>query len=684
MEDTHLDVHSWLVAITFMVVIALVIHPVRIPLPIPAITHAAKRRIQERRDRQDQLPLESEDTLTTSPASASASAPSKKQKRPRKYYPHGIVLNLASAPVLGVLFLLATTSIKIQSVRDGIVGAPGTGVEPYAVMVLFMSLAYICISLDMTGIFQYAAFWIAQRANGSGQRVFFSFFILSTLMSGLASNDVVVLTMTPFLIYFAGAVNLDQPVAFLMAEFQTANIASMALYIGNPTNVVASQAYKISFLEYSAWMLLPCFACVIACYAMLRIVFRDQQYVPLKINSPGIDPRTCLIDPKGAIFGLCVLASSLICLVGTSFAHVSVWIVTGPFALLSLCRDAWYDWQGKFLGVGSRREISQGTCPPQQQQEAADLERGSGAKKDGVGDAFSVTEREAEILELPELMTEPPPSRATVTDLSYILTSEADDPEDLEDRLSVGSTRSPKAGPSVSGSDQEKCSTPESEGQSVNSPTASPVHPPQTMGADTFARQHSATTTDRQMLKDKGWFERRWPLLHAIFVRMPWPILPFTFGMFILVEGLSHTGWIGLFATWFSYLVPSYVAAVYSIGLLSVVLCNLFNNIPMTILVARILQHSNFMDVLSSQVATSNDKEAIVRGCVFALIVGSNLGACTTFIASLAGLMWDTVLRNKGRNLGFWTFAKWNAAVMPLVILTGLSVLVAELTVMYY
>ncbi|KAF9977995.1 hypothetical protein BGZ73_004120 [Actinomortierella ambigua] len=564
-----------------MVVIALVIHPVRIPLPIPALTHAARCRIQERRDRQhqEQLALESAETLTNSPASASASVPSKKRKRPRKYYPHGIVLNLASAPVLGVLFLLATTSIKIQSVRDGIVGAPGTGVEPYAVMVLFMSLAYICISLDMTGVFQFAAFWIAQRSNGSGQRVFLSFFILSTLMSGLASNDVVVLTMTPFLIYYAGAVNLETTVAFLMAEFQTANIASMALYIGNPTNVVASQAYKISFLEYSAWMLLPCLACVAACYIMLRIVFRDPKYVPLKINSPGIDPRTCLIDTKGAIFGLCVLACSLICLIGTSFAHISVWIVTGPFALLTLCRDIWYDWQGKFLGVGSRREVSQNNRSQYPQQHEA---------------------------------------------------------------MAAAAT-------------------------------------------DTPAQQYSNTAADCQPPpKDKSRFERRWPLLHAIFVRMPWPILPFTFGMFILVEGLSHTGWIGLFASWFSYLVPSYIAAVYSIGLLSVVLCNLFNNIPMTILVARILQHPNFMDTLSSQVASPNDKEAIVRGCVFALIVGSNLGACTTFIASLAGLMWDTVLRNKGRSLGFWTFAKWNAVVMPMVILTGLSVLVAELTVMYY
>lgn len=43
-------------------------------------------------------------------------------------------------------------------------------------------------------------------------------------MSGLASNDVVILTMTPFLVYFSQAVELATPIAFLMAELQTANI----------------------------------------------------------------------------------------------------------------------------------------------------------------------------------------------------------------------------------------------------------------------------------------------------------------------------------------------------------------------------------------------------------------------------------------------------------------------------
>ncbi|KAG0247675.1 hypothetical protein BG011_001093, partial [Mortierella polycephala] len=221
--DNELNVHSWLVVITFMVVIAIVIHPVHIPLPIPALS-----RSKHATEQQAQTPTQQQAEGTTASTTATvidqeineANAETTKKKR----FPYHFTLDIATMPVLGVLFLLATQSIDGKSVRDGFVGAPESGVEPYAVMILFFSLAYICISLDMTGVFQYAAFWISKRGGGGGQRIFLSFFLLSSVMSGLTSNDVVVLTMTPFLVYYSHAVDLVTPIAFLMAEIQTANI----------------------------------------------------------------------------------------------------------------------------------------------------------------------------------------------------------------------------------------------------------------------------------------------------------------------------------------------------------------------------------------------------------------------------------------------------------------------------
>ncbi|KAI8601695.1 arsenical pump membrane protein-domain-containing protein [Dissophora ornata] len=562
-SDRSLDAHSWLVVITFMIVIVIVIHPIRIPFPIPS--------------------------------------------RQKTKFPYHFTLDIATAPVIGVLFLLATGSIDGESVQDGIIGEPTSGIEPYAVMILFFSLAYICISLDMTGALQYAAFWISKRGGGGGQRIFLYFFLLSTIMSGLTSNDVVILTMTPFLVYFSRAVDLHTPVAFLMAEVQTANIASMALYIGNLTNVVACQAYKVSFLEYSAWMLIPTVFSVAACYIMLRINFRNEKYIPKTVKSPDVDPRSCLIDPFGAIFGLCVLACSLICLIGTSFAHVSVWTVTGPFALLTLCRDILYDYQGKFKGL-----------------QAASLIQ---------------------------------PDKGTAGEDDVTAAKGPHETGGVESRIEQGLPEDSLA--------NERCALPSQQNTGATA-TATNI-------------EESALKPRKMHRKIKGpisKFERRFPLLHAIAIRMPWAILPFTFSMFIMVEGLSDSGWIAIFANWATKLVPNYIVATYAIGFVSVLLCNIFNNVPMTILVARILQHPNFVN---SPLATPE----VVKGCLFALVVGSNLGACTTLISSLAGLMWDSVLRSKNSGVGFWNFFKWNMGVMPMVIFTALSVVVVELTVVY-
>lgn len=83
--------------------------------------------------------------------------------------------------------------------------------------------------------------------------------------------------------------------------------------------------------------------------------------------------------------------------------------------------------------------------------------------------------------------------------------------------------------------------------------------------------------------------------LRLLFDRMPWRILPFVVCMFIIVEGLVHTGWVGVFAKALASIINSSTGAgIAVIGFLSIVTCSLINNQPMTILFTQILQHHNF------------------------------------------------------------------------------------------
>ncbi|KAG2138012.1 hypothetical protein DEU56DRAFT_716594, partial [Suillus clintonianus] len=73
-----------------------------------------------------------------------------------------------------------------------------------------------------------------------------------------------------------------------------------------------------------------------------------------------------------------------------------------------------------------------------------------------------------------------------------------------------------------------------------------------------------------------------------------------------------------------------------------------------------------------------------IRAAAIALAVASNIGAVSfTFSASLAGLLWKGILKQKGIIVTQTTFAYWNA--LPLVVMTaaGLSVVCAEMAVLY-
>jgi Na+/H+ antiporter NhaD/arsenite permease-like protein len=68
---------------------------------------------------------------------------------------------------------------------------------------------------------------------------------------------------------------------------------------------------------------------------------------------------------------------------------------------------------------------------------------------------------------------------------------------------------------------------------------------------------------------------RRFPTVWSVVTRMPWPLLPFAFSFFILVESLSSSGWINVWAGWMSKVVQNNdVVAIFFTGFICILLCN--------------------------------------------------------------------------------------------------------------
>ncbi|OSC98422.1 hypothetical protein PYCCODRAFT_999447 [Trametes coccinea BRFM310] len=524
--------------------------------------------------------------------------------------------NFITVPLISVLILLAAGVFDAGTLRDGIVGTGG--VRPLNIMGLFISLAYISISLDATGLFRFLAFWVASRGGSSGRRLFTYLYVFFLLCGVIVGNDPVVLLGTPFLAYFTRVAGITPPTAWIFSQFAAANMASVVLVSANLTNLVLSEAFSLSFLAYAAHVVLPFLAAAVCVFPVLLFgLFRSPTLVPRRIDI-GLDPnevRATLVDRKGAIFGSALLVATLGVLVGVSTIGVPVWTVTVPPAVIMLLRDTYYDWSRRHLRTHPRSPTPSESPSPTIASGDIPLEN-------------VVSQKTAASLELREVHA---PGTAP------------------HDRIH-GPPRTPS--PHAAQSPRARKATPPP-------PRRGPALVPRLQAV------HARVTAT-------------FPTVTYVAARLPVALLPFAFLMFILVQGLAAQGWVQVFARWWEAWVrrTGTLGAIGGMGFLSCMLCNFCGtNIGATILLARVLQVW-----IASGSSTENPQTH--DGAIYALAVGSNFGAPTlTFSASLAGLLWRQILLQKGIQVRNSQFLIVNLPISFVAMLAASVVLVGQVYV---
>jgi len=318
-QQDHLNGHSGFILAVFCVVSIFVIWPARIPLP----NHVQRLLLLLlRRGR-----IISDDDCRRLSA--------------RRLY---FSLSLKTAPVIGVILLLATTTIHGSTIKLGIKG--DESIKPYDVLVLFISLAYISIALDGTGALEAVALWVSKRGGSSGRLLFaylYSFFLLTACIVG---NDPLILSGTPFLAYLTHHAKLE-PEAWIFSEFMAANTASAVLVSSNPTNILIAGSFSLNYLtDFTKWTILPSIVPAILTYPILTGMFWKK--IPKTLTPLEIDPWSKLRDRTGAIVLSSLMLVTVAVLVGTSFVPghaVEVWMVTMPAGvsafLFEVASDLW-------------------------------------------------------------------------------------------------------------------------------------------------------------------------------------------------------------------------------------------------------------------------------------------------------------------------------------------------------
>lgn len=479
-------------------------------------------------------------------------------------------MNFVTAPLIADLFLLAISAIGAREVHDGTIGA--NNIFPLDIMAFFLTLAYIAISIDASGLIRYLAFKVLQKAGEHGRRLYFYLYVFFFGLACFIGNDPIVLSGTAFLAYMTRVSrNIRHPRAWIFTQFTVANIGSAILVSSNPTNLVLAGAFDIKFIKYTANVIVPVIVTAIVLFPfLLYIIFPKESEIPRSIKlrdypeggqtaqgerrkpqNPNIpyvrannereeskledgeqgkrlsleEIMNPFLDKGSAAFGALIMATTLITIItlnavsDSSSEHPVYW-VTLPAAFVMFCWDVAFGW----IHRGVTRSIAR---EGREKANEAEKEARKAARQHEGQDARSAPEP---------------------------IVTQVHATQEKEHRAT--GLRDETLGPLVTNANEG----------------TTPVHDDSARKPD---EQEHVTLTSH--LKDAYiWLQETFPTATAVMAHLPFALVPFALSMFVLVQALVTKGWVPVFAHGWDRWVhkTGTIGAIGGMGFLSVIMCN--------------------------------------------------------------------------------------------------------------
>lgn len=534
-------------------------------------------------------------------------------------------MNFVTAPLIADLFLLAISAIGRDEVRGGTIGADN--ISPYDIMIFFVTLAYIAISIDASGLIRYLAFRVLQWGGEVGHRLFFYLYAFFFGLGSFIGNDPIILSGTAFLAYMTRvSSNIVHPRAWIYTQFAVANIASAILVSSNPTNLVLAGAFDIKFIHYTANMIVPVIVTAIVLFPfLLYIVFADESLIPFSIKmhelpeemkqkkpvNPNIphargnaeeevadlandekgkllsleEVMNPFLDKGGAAFGAVIMAATLVTLLALNASSASsgehpVFWVTLPAAVVMFCWDVAFGWyhrhETRDIARKGREEVENARAERaiREKEEARRL----ALQQDGcvatAGDEYALTQMHS-----PEAQQQG--QNGGVGGNNNIAIADDQRPQVFDGT----STFPPNVGclpPSTPAllvcKNREDTSSGEMDDEKLGADEAKREidHRKRIMHEKELRHARGRPTLVSAVADAYTWSQETFPTVTAVLAHLPFALVPFAFSMFVLVQALVTKGWVQVFASGWDHWVEKTgtIGSIGGMGFLSVILCN--------------------------------------------------------------------------------------------------------------
>ena len=232
--------------------------------------------------------------------------------------------------VAGAAILLAFGAVSVKEAVAGMVA--DSAVNPIKILALFLSVTLVSVYLGNAGFFSFVAERIFKNVKGGQIKLFLLLYATVAILTVFTSNDIIVLTFTPPVCIFARKAKIS-PVPYLMGEFVAANTWSVALIVGNPTNIYLAGSYGVDFFAYAKVMLLPAIVAGVSSLCVLLLLFGKQLKRPVAASEKneiacGSDENAkTRIDKVQTAASLFTLCACIIALSVSSFIGAEMWLV---------------------------------------------------------------------------------------------------------------------------------------------------------------------------------------------------------------------------------------------------------------------------------------------------------------------------------------------------------------------
>lgn len=228
--------------------------------------------------------------------------------------------------LLGAALLLITKQVSTDTLKE-LVDFNQT-MNPFKILVLFISISILSIVLEEAGFFELCAVWTLKKVKHSQTKLFCLLYLVVAILTMFTSNDIIILTFTPFICYFTKKKKIN-PIPYLIGEFVGANTLSLMFIIGNPTNIYLATYYNISFFTYFKVMVVPTLALSITEFLVVFLIFRKD----LKIEMTESVEELPKCNKHLIIVGLIHLILCTLLLVLSSYIQFEMYYICFAFAI---------------------------------------------------------------------------------------------------------------------------------------------------------------------------------------------------------------------------------------------------------------------------------------------------------------------------------------------------------------